>query len=100
PLDLVVAATTDVHGYLRGWNYYTATPDSVHGLARAATIIDSLRRVSMLQPVVIDAGDLLEGSPLTDVAARDTTMPHPVIAASRAATSVSGLPSSRSPASI
>src|SRR6185437_4907968 len=82
PLDLVVAATTDVHGYIRGWNYYTNTPDTVRGLARASTIIDSLRRVSMLQPVVIDAGDLLEGTPLTYVAARiDTTMPHPVIAA-------------------
>lgn len=85
PLDLVVAATTDVHGYIRGWDYYTGTPDTLRGLARAATIIDSLRRVSVLQPVVIDAGDLLEGTPLTYVAARiDTTIPHPVIAAMNA----------------
>ena len=27
-VDLIVAATTDVHGYLRGWDYYTNRPDS------------------------------------------------------------------------
>src|SRR6185312_4502115 len=43
-LDLVVVATTDVHGYIRGWDYYTGVPDTLRGLTRAATIIDSLRR--------------------------------------------------------
>lgn len=78
----MVAATADVHGYVRGWDYYRNVPDSTRGLSRAATIIDSLRRVSPLTPVVVDAGDFLEGSPLAYVAARvDTTMPHPIIAA-------------------
>src|SRR5581483_5835896 len=65
-----------------GWDYYTNAPDSLRGLTRAATIIDSLRRSSRDFPVVVDAGDLLQGTPLTYVAARiDTTMAHPVIAA-------------------
>ena len=82
PLDIVVAATTDVHGHLRGWDYYANAPDSVRGLSRIATIVDSLRRVSPVLPVLVDAGDFLLGNPLTYVAARlDTTMPHPVIAA-------------------
>jgi 2',3'-cyclic-nucleotide 2'-phosphodiesterase/3'-nucleotidase len=81
-LDLVVAATTDVHGHLRGWDYYTNSPDSVDGLSRAATIVDSLRRVSPVLPVLVDAGDILQGTPLTYVAARiDTTAQHPVILA-------------------
>ncbi|MDB4878075.1 MAG: cpdB [Gemmatimonadetes bacterium] len=84
-LDLVVAATTDVHGYLRGWDYYTNTPDTLRGLARAATIVDSLRRVSPVLPVLVDAGDILQGTPLTYAAARiDTAMPHPVILAMNA----------------
>jgi 2',3'-cyclic-nucleotide 2'-phosphodiesterase/3'-nucleotidase len=84
-LDLVVAATTDVHGYLRGWDYYAGVPDTLRGLTRAATIIDSLRRVSPVNPVVVDAGDVLQGTPLAYVAARvDTTMPHPVILAMNA----------------
>jgi 2',3'-cyclic-nucleotide 2'-phosphodiesterase (5'-nucleotidase family) len=83
--DLVVAATTDVHGRVRGWDYYANAPDSLRGLARAATIIDSLRKVSALYPVVVDAGDFLQGNPLAYVAARvDTEMPHPVIAAMNA----------------
>jgi len=82
PLDIVVAATTDVHGYLRGWDYYANAPDSARGLSRIATIVDSLRRVSPVLPVLVDAGDFLQGNPLTYVAARvDTTMAHPVIAA-------------------
>src|SRR6476646_10576005 len=43
-VDLVVAATTDIHGRVRGWNYDTDRPDSGVGLARAASIVDSLRR--------------------------------------------------------
>ena len=45
-VDLVVAATTDIHGRVRGWNYDTDRPDSGVGLARAATIVDSLRQAS------------------------------------------------------
>ena len=41
--DLVIAATTDSHGRVRGWNYETNRPDSARGLSRAATIVDSLR---------------------------------------------------------
>jgi 2',3'-cyclic-nucleotide 2'-phosphodiesterase (5'-nucleotidase family) len=85
--DLVVAATTDVHGRLRGWDYYANAPDSLRGLSRAATIIDSLRKGMSVFPVVVDAGDFLQGNPLAYVAARvDTEMPHPVIAAMNAIT--------------
>ena len=82
PIDLVVAATTDVHGRIRGWDYYADAPDSMRGLARAATIIDSLRRVSPVLPIVVDAGDFLQGNPMAYVTARvDTTMTNPIIAA-------------------
>ena len=84
-VDLIVAATTDVHAYLRGWDYYTNTPDTLRGLTRAATIVDSLRRSAAVLPVLVDAGDILQGSPLAYVAARvDTTMAHPVILAMNA----------------
>ncbi len=83
--DLYVAATTDVHGRLRGWEYYTNSPDTLRGLTRAATIVDSLRAAHPGQVVLVDAGDLLQGNPLAYVAARvDTVSPHPVAAAMRA----------------
>lgn len=80
--DLIVAATTDVHGRARGWDYYANAADTLRGLSRVATIVDSLRRVSAVSPIVVDAGDIIQGNPLAFVAARvDTTMPNPVIAA-------------------
>ena len=83
--DVVVAATTDVHGRLRGWDYYANAPDTLRGLARAATIVDSVRRAHPGRVVLVDAGDLLQGNPLTYVAARiDSAAPHPVIAAMNA----------------
>ncbi|HKO15640.1 MAG TPA: 5'-nucleotidase C-terminal domain-containing protein [Gemmatimonadaceae bacterium] len=86
-VDLVVAATTDVHGRLRGWDYYADAPDPVRGLTRAATIVDSLRLANPGRVVLVDAGDLLQGNPLTYVAARiapDSLRPHPVMAAMNA----------------
>ena len=83
--DLVVAGTTDTHGRLRGWNYESNRPDTVRGLTRAATIVDSLRRSARDRVVLLDAGDLLQGNSLTYVAARVTPdAPHPVIAAMNA----------------
>jgi 2',3'-cyclic-nucleotide 2'-phosphodiesterase/3'-nucleotidase len=85
-LDLIVAATTDTHGRLRGWDYFAARPDSAYSLARAATVVDSLRRTAPDRVVTVDAGDLLQGNPLTYVAARvaPEARPHPVAAAMNA----------------
>jgi 2',3'-cyclic-nucleotide 2'-phosphodiesterase / 3'-nucleotidase / 5'-nucleotidase len=84
-VELVIAATTDVHGRLRGWDYYAGRPDSLRGLSRVATIVDSLRAADSGRVVLVDAGDLLQGNPLTYVAARvETWSPHPVIAAMNA----------------
>jgi 2',3'-cyclic-nucleotide 2'-phosphodiesterase (5'-nucleotidase family) len=81
-VDLVVAATTDVHGRLTGWDYYAGRADSARGLSRAATIVDSVRSANPDRVVLVDAGDMLQGNPLALVGARvDTTRLHPVIAA-------------------
>jgi len=39
--DIVIVSTTDVHGRLRGWDYYAESAESGRGLTRAATIVDS-----------------------------------------------------------
>lgn len=81
-LDLVVAATTDVHGRIRAWDYYANQADPKRSLASAATIVDSLRRQHPDRVLLVDAGDLLQGNPLTFVAAKVSHPPvHPVIAA-------------------
>src|SRR5918999_1374360 len=76
--ELIVAATTDVHGWLRGWDYYANAADTTRGLTRAATIVDSLRVVHSGRVILVDAGDLLQGNPLAYTAARvssDTLSP-------------------------
>lgn len=80
-VDLVIATTTDVHGRLRAWDYYAGAPDSAHSLAAAATIVDSVRAAHPGRVVLVEAGDILQGNPLTYVAARVSPPPvHPVIA--------------------
>ena len=86
-VELVVAATTDVHGRLRGWDYYADSAEPGNGLTRAATIVDSLRAAHPGRVILLDAGDLLQGNPLTHVAARVDTVgvgTHPVVAAMNA----------------
>jgi len=84
-MTLLVAATTDVHGHLVGWDYYASRPDTARGLDRAATIVDSLRAAAPGRVVLVDAGDMLQGTPLTYVAARKESFAvHPVFAAMNA----------------
>ena len=82
----MVAATTDVHGRVRGWNYESNRVDPARGLARAATVVDSIRATAPGRVVLLDAGDLLQGNSLTYVAARVSPAgsPHPVVAAMNA----------------
>src|SRR4051812_34314754 len=83
---LVVVGTTDTHGRPPRWNYESNAPDSLRGLSRAATIVDSLRRAAPGRVILMDAGDMLQGNSLTYVAARVAApdVPHPVIAAMNA----------------
>src|SRR3989337_1686065 len=85
PVDLVIASTTDVHGRLRGWDYYANEAEATRGLARAATIVDSVRAANPGRVILLDAGDLLQGNPLAYVAARvSDNRANPIIAAMNA----------------
>lgn len=84
PVDLVVAATTDVHGRLRAWDYFADTAETTRGLSRLATAVDSLRQADPERVILVDAGDLLQGNPMTFVASRTPAMPSPVMAAMNA----------------
>ena len=84
-VELIVAATTDIHGWVRGWDYQTDRADTTRGLARAATIVDSLRAVAPDGVILVDAGDILQGNPLAYVAARiQPDAPNPIVAAMNA----------------
>src|SRR5437868_6431298 len=80
-LELIVAGTTDTHGWLRGWEYFRNGPDTTRGLTRLATVVDSLRAAAPDRVVLLDAGDDMTGTPITSVAMRDSVQPNPIIAA-------------------
>jgi 2',3'-cyclic-nucleotide 2'-phosphodiesterase/3'-nucleotidase/5'-nucleotidase len=58
----VVLGTTDVHGHLLPWDYY-AGKEQDGGLARVAILVDSIRQ-AVPNVILVDSGDLLQGSPL------------------------------------
>jgi len=64
-VTVTVLATTDTHGSVYPWDYFTrqAAP---RGLAAAATLVAQARRESP-NTLLIDCGDTIQGSPLESV---------------------------------
>jgi 2',3'-cyclic-nucleotide 2'-phosphodiesterase (5'-nucleotidase family) len=83
-VQIVIAGTTDVHGWLRGWDYFANAPDSTRGLTRIATIMDSVRSANPDRVVLVDAGDDLQGTAITSIALRDSSQPNPIVQAMNA----------------
>ncbi|MGH7607466.1 MAG: metallophosphoesterase, partial [Gemmatimonadales bacterium] len=76
---VVIVATTDVHGRVFGWDYVRDTL-APGGLARAATILETLRARFPGHVVLVDAGDLLQGNAFAAFYGRtDRRQPHPII---------------------
>lgn len=79
---LRVLFTSDVHGNLLGYDYFTDRPDPAVGLSRTASLIDQLKQTPRTC-LLLDGGDSLQGSPLTDWAAQtfatDASFANPVI---------------------
>jgi 2',3'-cyclic-nucleotide 2'-phosphodiesterase/3'-nucleotidase len=76
---VVIVATTDVHGRATHWDYENDR-EAPWGLTRAATALDSLRRLYPGRVVLVDAGDLIQGNPFAaHVATVSRLDPNPVI---------------------
>ena len=84
PLHLRLMATTDLHGHLVGFDYYTDQPNEAVGLTRVASLIGAARGEAV-NTLLLDNGDLLQGNPLADHFALENGLAdgavHPMIAA-------------------
>ncbi len=60
-----VLATTDLHGNIYPYDYYTARPAD-RGLAKIASLIEAARRENP-NTLLIDCGDTIQGTPLETV---------------------------------
>jgi 2',3'-cyclic-nucleotide 2'-phosphodiesterase / 3'-nucleotidase len=81
---LRLLSLTDVHANLYSYDYYRDCPDNSVGLARAASLVAEARSEAP-NCLLFDNGDVLQGTPLGDLAAQaiaaDPAAVHPVIAA-------------------
>lgn len=60
-----ILATTDLHGHIYPYDYFTQTPAN-YGVAKIATLVAAERKQSP-DALLIDAGDTIQGSPLESV---------------------------------
>jgi 2',3'-cyclic-nucleotide 2'-phosphodiesterase/3'-nucleotidase len=66
---LVLMGTTDLHGWLLPYDYYTGKTTN-NGLASLVPMIDSVRAAHPGRTVLVESGDLLQGNPLDFVYSR------------------------------
>ena len=66
---LRILETTDIHMNLLSYDYYQDKPTDQYGLARTITLIKAAR-AEVPNSVLFDNGDLLQGNPLGDYAAK------------------------------
>jgi len=60
---LTVLSTTDLHGNLLPIDYYTDAPDA-RGLAKVAALVRQARKENPAGTLLLDSGDVIQGSPL------------------------------------
>ncbi|MCU5773640.1 bifunctional 2',3'-cyclic-nucleotide 2'-phosphodiesterase/3'-nucleotidase [Erwiniaceae bacterium BAC15a-03b] len=64
-VDMRIMETTDLHSNMMDFDYYKDTPSEKFGLVRTATLIEAARKESK-NSVLVDNGDIIQGSPLGD----------------------------------
>ncbi|ALB64158.1 2',3'-cyclic-nucleotide 2'-phosphodiesterase [Cronobacter condimenti 1330] len=64
-VDLRIMETTDLHSNMMDFDYYKDAPTEKFGLVRTASLIKAARQEAA-NSVLVDNGDLIQGSPLGD----------------------------------
>ncbi|EGO8360683.1 2',3'-cyclic-nucleotide 2'-phosphodiesterase [Escherichia coli] len=64
-VDLRIMETTDLHSNIMDFDYYKDTATEKFGLVRTASLINEARK-EVKNSVLVDNGDLIQGSPLAD----------------------------------
>jgi 2',3'-cyclic-nucleotide 2'-phosphodiesterase/3'-nucleotidase len=80
---LRIMETTDLHVAVFPYDYYADAPNQTMGLARTASIIESIRAEAG-NSMLVDNGDIIQGNPMGDYIAYEKGLDgnvHPIIAA-------------------
>lgn len=83
-VKLRIMENTDIHVHVLNYDYYRDREDDSFGFARTATLIRQAR-AQAANSLLIDNGDLIQGNPMGDYTARESTLVrgqvHPVFKA-------------------
>ncbi|GGB10545.1 hypothetical protein ERX37_09325 [Macrococcus hajekii] len=80
--QLMILGTSDVHAHISLYDYFMESEQQTNGLIVAGSTIKSLRQQNSandIATVVLDNGDILQGSLIADYAADKHPQPHPII---------------------
>ena len=77
---ITIIGTSDTHGNIWGYSYEDMKESSADGLARISTYVNEVRRENP-NTILVDAGDTIQGTILTDDLYSKSANPHPVVAA-------------------
>ncbi|MFD2646804.1 bifunctional 2',3'-cyclic-nucleotide 2'-phosphodiesterase/3'-nucleotidase [Devosia albogilva] len=80
---LRIMETTDLHVAVFAYDYYADAPNDTMGLARTASIIESIRAEAG-NSILLDNGDIIQGNPMGDYIAYEKGLDdnvHPIIKA-------------------
>lgn len=64
-IELRIIETTDIHTYIMDYDYYRDTPSPQVGFTRTATLVKQAQQ-EVKNSVLVDNGDLIQGSPMGD----------------------------------
>lgn len=78
-LTLTIIGTTDIHGHIYNWSYEDGKERDNAGMAKVKTFVDEVRAENP-NTILIDAGDTIQGTILTDeIYSTDTSVMNPMI---------------------
>ena len=80
PMDLTIIGTTDIHGNIWGFSYENDKETTNNGMARIASYVKQVRSEEPYV-ILVDNGDTVQGTILTDDIYNKQEGPHPVISA-------------------
>ncbi len=79
-IHVVILATSDMHGNIYSWSYEDNKETTNNGMARLWTYIKQVREEYPDTTFLIDGGDVIQGTILTDdIANKNPDAPHPMM---------------------
>ena len=76
---ITILGTSDIHSYIYPWEYKLATGDDDAGLAKIYSVVKEVRTENP-NTLLVDNGDTIQGTELSDVYKKDDTVTHPMMA--------------------